>query len=54
MVKRYKKAGWVLDHISKSSHHIMKRGKRTIPIPVHRNESLGKGLESKLLKEMDK
>ncbi|MGL1890141.1 MAG: type II toxin-antitoxin system HicA family toxin [Spirochaetaceae bacterium] len=55
MVKRYKKAGWYLDHIN-GSHHIMKKdeGNRTMPIPVHKNESLGKGLEGKLLKEISK
>lgn len=52
MVKLYKKAGWILDHIS-GSHHIMKKGNRTMPIPVHGNKDLSRGLERKLLKEKD-
>lgn len=51
MVKKYKQEGWTLDHIH-GSHHIMKKGKRTMSIPVHSNQSLKKGLENKLLKEL--
>ena len=36
---------------TRGSHHIMAKGKKTIPVPVHGNKSLGKGLESKILKE---
>lgn len=54
MVRRYKKAGWKFDRMGKGSHHIMRKGSRTMPIPVHGNESLGIGLEQKLLKEMNK
>lgn len=53
MVKRYKKAGWTLNHVH-GSHHIMKKGTRTMSIPVHSNQSLKMGLEKKLLKELNK
>lgn len=53
MVKLYIDAGWKLDHIS-GSHHIMRKENRTMSIPVHGNQSLGKGLEYKLKKEMNR
>lgn len=53
MVKFYLKAGWTLDHIN-GSHHIMKNGHRTQVIPVHKNNDLPNGLESKLLKELNR
>lgn len=47
LLKRY---GW--KHVrTKGSHLIMAKGKKTIPVPVHGNKSLGKGLENKILKE---
>ena len=48
-VKLLKRNGWSLSRVVES-HHIMEKGKKTISIPVHGNKSLGKGLESKLLK----
>ena len=51
MVKKYLKAGWILVRVS-GSHHQMEKNGRTIPIPVHGNNSLGKGLEQKLLKAL--
>lgn len=53
MVNKYRKAGWTLDHV-KGSQYIMKKGRRTMPIPVHKNQSLKIGLEKKLLKELNK
>lgn len=55
MVKLYKKNGWKLDRI-KGSHHIMLNEStgETIPIPVHANKSLKKGLEQALLKKVKK
>ena len=50
IVALLKKYGW--KHVrTRGSHHIMAKGKKTIPVPVHGNKSLGKGLESKILKE---
>ncbi len=53
LVKLYEKNGWKLDRV-KGSHFIMKSKKtcETIPIPVHGNKSIGKGLEKSLLKKL--
>lgn len=50
LVKILKKQGWLVDRIN-GSHYIMVKGNQTVTIPVHRNKSLGKGLEAKLLKQ---
>lgn len=40
----FKKHGYTLDHVN-GSHHIMKKtGSATLSIPVHGNETVGKGL----------
>jgi predicted RNA binding protein YcfA (HicA-like mRNA interferase family) len=41
--------GWTVDRVS-GSHHTLVKDKKTIVVPGHAKE-LGKGLESKLLKE---
>ncbi len=52
IVALLKKCDW--KHVrTRGSHHIMAKGKKTIPVPVHGNKSLGKGLESKILKEAE-
>jgi predicted RNA binding protein YcfA (HicA-like mRNA interferase family) len=43
-------AGWDLVRV-KGSHHILKKGRLTISVPVHGNQALGRGLERKILKE---
>ncbi|MCP4160443.1 MAG: type II toxin-antitoxin system HicA family toxin [Deltaproteobacteria bacterium] len=52
MVKYYKKHGWT--QIRQTGSHVImfKEGKGSQSIPVHSNGDLGKGLESKLLKEV--
>lgn len=50
LVKLLKDAGWELGRI-RGSHHIMTKRTKTLVIPVHGNESLGKGLERKILKQ---
>ena len=55
MVKLYMKEGWKVDRI-RGSHYIMINEQNplsTIPIPVHRNQSLKKGLERSLLKVLE-
>lgn len=43
--------GWLLDRIS-GSHHIMIRdGSRSIPIPIHGNADLPKGVLNAILKQ---
>jgi predicted RNA binding protein YcfA (HicA-like mRNA interferase family) len=53
MLKRFLKNGWILIRIN-GSHHIVEKYGLTQVIPVHGNKSLGKGLETKLLKSLDK
>lgn len=43
--------GWVVVRIN-GSHHILTKGQETVTVPVHGNHSLGKGLESKILKKV--
>jgi predicted RNA binding protein YcfA (HicA-like mRNA interferase family) len=50
LVKMLKKDGWTLERVN-GSHHIMAKGNKTMTVPVHANKSLGKGIESKLLKQ---
>ena len=50
LVKLLKQEGWALVRIN-GSHHIMAKGDRTVTVPVHGNQSLGKGLEHKILKQ---
>jgi predicted RNA binding protein YcfA (HicA-like mRNA interferase family) len=49
MLKLLIKHGWIVDRIN-GSHHTLIKGDRTIVIPVH-SKDLGKGIESKILKE---
>jgi predicted RNA binding protein YcfA (HicA-like mRNA interferase family) len=51
MVKKFKKAGWVVDRVQ-GSHHIMKKKGHTWPIPVHANRDLPKGTEAACLKKL--
>lgn len=53
LVKLFRQHGWIIDRI-KGSHHIMVNPLtgETIPIPVHSNKSLKKGLERALLKKL--
>jgi predicted RNA binding protein YcfA (HicA-like mRNA interferase family) len=52
MVTYYKKHGWT--QIRQTGSHVLmhKKGKGSQPIPVHSARDLGKGLETKLLKEV--
>lgn len=50
LLKLLKKNGWELNRIT-GSHHIMVKGSKTVTVPIHGNKSLGKGLESKILKQ---
>jgi len=50
MVKYYQEHGWI--KIRQTGSHVImsKEGKGRMAIPIHGNKTLGKGLESKLLK----
>ncbi|MCH7858419.1 MAG: type II toxin-antitoxin system HicA family toxin [Candidatus Marinimicrobia bacterium] len=52
LVKLLKKNGWQIDRIS-GSHHIMVKGSRTISVPVHGKQELGKGLTHAILKQAE-
>lgn len=49
--REVKKAGWV--HIrTDGSHYIYEKNGRTYPVPYHGAKEVGKGLASKIRKEM--
>lgn len=50
LLKLLKQHDWILIRVT-GSHHILCKGNKRLTLPVHGNKSLGKGLESKLLKE---
>ena len=47
LVKLLEQKGWELDRI-KGSHHIMKKGNKTVSVPVH-NTDIGSGLLHKIM-----
>ena len=46
-----KQNGWILDRVSGSHHVMVKEGRRSIPVPVHGQRDLPKGLVSAILKQ---
>jgi predicted RNA binding protein YcfA (HicA-like mRNA interferase family) len=48
LIAELEKSGWQLDRI-RGSHHILKKGGRTVTIPCH-NSDLPKGTEAALRK----
>lgn len=51
MLRLFLKSGWEEDRIT-GSHHIVKKGNKTVVIPVHAKD-LAKGLEQKLKKILE-
>lgn len=51
LIKIFKEHGWVLDRVSGSHHIMVKEGERSIPIPVHGNKDIPKGLAKTILKQ---
>ncbi len=51
MVKKFKKAGWVLDRVN-GSHHVMAKKGHHFSIPVHANRDMKPGLEKAALKKL--
>jgi predicted RNA binding protein YcfA (HicA-like mRNA interferase family) len=49
LLKLLLRNGWIVDRIN-GSHHTLIKGEKIIVVPVH-SKDLGKGIESKLLKE---
>ena len=49
--RRIRKNGW--SHIrTDGSHYIYEKDGRTYPVPYHGSKEIGKGLEKKIIKEM--
>ena len=51
LIKALKQHGWELDRIKGSHHILVKEGRRSIPIPVHANKDLPRGLIKAILKQ---
>ncbi len=49
LLKQLLQDGWTLDRI-KGSHHTLKKGDKTLTVPIHGKE-LGKGLENAIRKQ---
>ena len=50
LLKLLKNCDWTLVRVN-GSHHILEKNGKTVVVPVHGNQSLGKGLETKILKQ---
>jgi len=50
LVKLLKSHGWGLEHV-RGSHHVLRKGRKQLSVPVHAGKDLGKGLLARLLKE---
>ena len=50
LLKLLKSKKWELDRIN-GSHHILKKGNKTVIVPVHGNKDIKKGTLSAILKE---
>lgn len=50
VVRRLLAEGWELDRIS-GSHHIFKKGKRTVTVPVHGSKDLKAGTLNNIQKQ---
>ena len=51
LIKLLEKEGWILDRISGSHHIMVKEGRRSIPIPVHKGKEIPKILVETILKQ---
>lgn len=50
IITKLKAAGWKLDRVN-GSHHIMVKGVRAVPVPVHGNKDVGVGLVSAIARQ---
>jgi len=48
-----KEHGWTVDCVKGSHHIFIKPGKRSIPVPIHGNKDLPKGLIKAILKQAE-
>jgi len=51
LIKIMKRNGWILDRVSGSHHVMIKEGRRSIPVPVHGQRDLPKGLVNAILRQ---
>lgn len=52
VIARLKAAGWKLDRIH-GSHHIMTKGGKAVPVPVHGARDIGAGLLAAIQRQSD-
>lgn len=52
-IREIKSKGWIFLRQAKGSHEIYEKDGRQIVVPNHGSKELGKGIESKLRKEMN-
>jgi predicted RNA binding protein YcfA (HicA-like mRNA interferase family) len=50
VVAKLKAAGWTLNRVH-GSHHIMTKGGRAVPVPVHGSRDVGAGLLAALQRQ---
>lgn len=50
LVTLLEKNGWTVHHV-RGSHHILRKGEKTVSVPVHSGRDIGKGLLNRILKE---
>jgi len=50
LIKLLRNEGWSVDRVN-GSHHIMKKGEKTISVPVHSNRDLPSGTLNAILKQ---
>jgi predicted RNA binding protein YcfA (HicA-like mRNA interferase family) len=47
IIKKLESEGWTLVRV-KGSHHLMQKGGKTVPVPVHGSIDIGAGLLAKI------
>ena len=50
VIKKLQAAGWKLDRIN-GSHHVMMKGSKMVPVPVHGKRDLGPGLVASIARQ---
>jgi len=50
VIRKLKAKGWFLIRI-RGSHHVMNKDEKNVPIPVHGNKDLGKGIIAEIERE---
>ncbi len=50
ILKKMETEGWILVRTS-GSHHLMSKGNKTVPVPVHGTKDIGKGLVARIEKQ---